>query len=105
MGCVEQTQAPTPIPTPMPTPVPTPTPTWPACNQDTGGTCSLLGCDSFRQATCHSSKCVCSGHACAVSGVCVEQTQAPTPPTPVPTPMPTPTPAPTTLEQKLCSDT
>merc|ERR1719433_920765 len=42
------------------------------CAADTGGTCQVLGCKSWRQAACEadSHKCVCLAGTCAVGGAC-----------------------------------
>jgi len=42
-----------------------------ACPKDTGGTCSVFGCDSSRRAHCDSKKCKCGKDSCAVNGKCV----------------------------------
>lgn len=47
------------------------------CFRNTGGTCSLFGCDAFRNAICNRSDwethghCVCAANFCAVDGMCL----------------------------------
>lgn len=85
------------VPSPAPAPVLPPAPAAPAaaaapaavaavtatavattpgnCEQDTGGTCWLLGCDASRNAVCSWGKCLCQAGYCAVAGKCVAQSR------------------------------
>jgi len=42
------------------------------CERDTGGTCSVFGCDASRNATCIGGACVCEPPLCNVGGTCKE---------------------------------
>lgn len=61
------------------------------CQKKTGGTCSLVWCDSSRNAECTNGECVCPHGYCAVNGACKKHRHEQHPPKmPVPAPIPSP---------------
>jgi len=45
----------------------------PQCEDDTGGTCRIFGCDGSRHAQCDQGHCKCATNECAVDGVCIPE--------------------------------
>mmetsp|Transcript_98193 Transcript_98193/g.273269 ORF Transcript_98193/g.273269 Transcript_98193/m.273269 type:complete len:157 (-) Transcript_98193:194-664(-) len=41
------------------------------CLQDTGGTCTFMGCDGWRGAECHGGRCLCKAGTVNSNGKCV----------------------------------
>ncbi|CAJ1401540.1 unnamed protein product, partial [Effrenium voratum] len=46
------------------------------CQQETGGSCHLFGCEDWRNAQCVQGKCMCRPDECVVMGECLPQSRA-----------------------------